>query len=449
MWLERLKIFTRTSIWKFTLAFTFLVLILCSVVLITVYQFTVGDRRRQIEQSVVSATQGFNDLLQAKNLQLVDLTKAIKDRSENSKSMVVVLNHEGQLVGNLQSFPRNILLYPLLDRFPVVVSDHLGDADLTIVVGTQIQTVYGPLVVGLFDDNQGILEQSFLTVSLLVLGVSVLITFLIGFTYNWRVMSRVTQIGELLAKVQSGKLHSRLPISKKQDEYDVISGQINQMLDEIDSLLSSITAVTDNIAHDLRTPLSRIHIYIDNALHSTEAGTDQERWYLDLLKEMDQVMDTFNAMLELSKLEKEPLKETKQCDLAKICQDVADLVIPIAEEKLNFQWSLVNNEVVEGDPNLMFRAIYNVVDNAINYTPNNGLVRMLLIGRTLIIEDNGPGIPDAEKEKVFQRLYRLDKSRKSKGFGMGLSIVKAIVTQHGGELQLEDNHPGLKVTLEW
>ncbi len=448
MWSERLRLFTQTSIWRFTLAFTVVVLLICSGILVMVYQFTVAEQRRQLEQQILTVANGFQDLSNLESVHFVEFTQAIQERTEKSHSLVIALNHQDQIIGNLESFPDAIPAFPQLVRFPIAVINYQGETEPTIVLGTQVMTKFGILLVGLFDDYHKE-EKQFLTVSGFALGGALLFTVGIGVIFNRRVLSRVKQISELVAQVQSGQLQTRLPLSKRADEYDLISNQINQMLDDIDGLVNSISNITDNIAHDLRTPLSRIRIRIEEVLRKKGEELGEEPWLVDVQTELDQVLETFNAMLELSRLEKSTLAlEKSPCDLVKICQDVVDLVQPLVQQKLQLEWIVEEPGVVQGETHLLFRAIYNVVENAIRYTPEQGQVKIVLKGTCLVVEDNGPGIPEFERENVFQRLYQLDKSRQDQGFGLGLSIVKAILQLHGGRIQLEDNHPGLRVILQ-
>ncbi|MGK0291410.1 MAG: signal transduction histidine kinase [bacterium] len=449
MFSENLKFFTRTSIWRFTIFFVLIILLACSGILAVIYHFTVIKQQDQFTQNVLSAAKKIK-MLSTKSIRIKNFSHTIYNRTENSKSLVLVLKYKNKIIGNLSHFPTNIPTYPKLGRFPIIANNYLGEPELTIVIGTQVNTRFGNLIIGLFQGKQKEQKKGFLLISISILGGVLLITLSAGLLFNWRVLSRIQQIGELVLKIQTGQLEARLPISNRKDEYDVISGQINSMLDEIDNLIDSVTSVTDNIAHDLRTPLSRIRIRIDHALEQTTPNSIEEEWHLKLLEELDHVIETFNAMLELSRIEKGAFSiEQKHCDLTKICQDVADLIFPVANEKLHFDFCIEEEGAVKGEASLLFRAIYNIVENAVLYTQEQGTVKMILQGNTIVIEDNGSGIPEDELENVFQRLYRVDKSRHSKGFGLGLSMVKAIINRHEGNIKLENKNQGLKVTIQF
>jgi signal transduction histidine kinase len=448
MWSERLKTFTQTSIWRFTLAFTLIVLVICSSMLAIIYQFTLGEQKKQLEQSVSVVAMGFIDLANTGNMNAKDFQQLVIDRSIRTSSLVLVLKTVDKYVGNLDHFTRTISTYPQIQRFPIAVTDYQGEPLLKIVVGTRVKTRFGDLTIALFDENQG-LEQTYIAASIVTLLGASIFTLLAGLLFNRRVLLRVKEIATLTSQVKAGQLQTRLPVSRRNDEYDAIAEQINEMLDDIDALVHSVACVTDNIAHDLRTPLSRIRIGIDSYRSDEPAGSEAQLWRETMLAELDQLIDTFEAMLELSRLEEGVgLGERKICDLGRICLDAIDLVEPLAEEKnQTIKVVMHDSEEILGDDNLLFRAVYNVLQNAIKYTPEGGEVSLSVVKRTIVVEDNGPGVPEAEFDRIFERLYRLDKSRGSEGFGMGLAIVKAIVEWHEGKIILTGSKPGLLVTI--
>lgn len=456
MWSTAFKAFSKTSVWRFTFVFAAIFLLIFCVIIAVVYELTVDEQEEQLEQRLALAALGLVDLSRAQNVDKRGFVEAIQKRSKGSASLIVALKVDGGLKGNLNSIPARLPPFPETRYFPIVVTDYTGEPNVEMAIGTQVQTEFGPLVVALFDENHKALERNFATASVLALTGALFLTLVAGFLFNTYVSRRITQISALTAEVKSGRLEQRLPVSKRGDEYDRIARQINSMLDEIGELVQSVASVTDNIAHDLRTPLSRLRISIERALvqpgqDTPELSEEDRAWREGLLDELDQLLGTFNAMLELTRIEK-GLPEANQsfCVLATICEDVVDLVAPLAEEKRQSLEIDIDRETsIKGDPDLLFRAIYNLVENAVKYTPEGSNIRLALSNRTLVVEDNGPGIPAEETERVFQRLHRLDKSRHSEGFGLGLSIVKAVVKLHGGSISLLDNRPGLKVAIEF
>jgi signal transduction histidine kinase len=458
MWFERLKEATRTSVWRFTIIFTVIVLCICLGILALVYRFTIGEQKQQLSQQVLITAQGISELAKVQGINQTAFRQAVQQRVDKSASLVLVLKTDDGLIGNLGSMPVNMTDIPKLQHFPVVVVDHMGQTSVTLALGGQIPTRFGTLLVGLFDDNFQAQVNDFRSASLFALLLALLVTLITGFLFNNRVLSRVNEIARVLSEVKAGQLKTRLPLSQRHDEFDMIAEHINQMLDEIDALLDSVAQVTDNIAHDLRTPLSRIHIAIEQGLQQSVEGSEDECWKMGLLDDLEQLIATFNAMLELSRLEQGVQGALfSELDIEALCKDVLELAQPLAEEKsqnLKFFYAeaqLTSSVIIKGERNLLFRALFNLVDNAIKYTQKQGTISLelnpLTTGCEIIVSDNGPGIPEALQDKVFQRLYRIDASRQGGGYGLGLAIVKAIIELHGGELKISSGQPGLRISI--
>lgn len=460
MWLERLKRSFRTSIWRFTLTFTAIVLCICIGILALVYRFTIGEQTKQLTQQVLMTAQSLSELANTDGLDLSLFSKTIKRRSDKSAASILVLQTPDKFIGSLDSIPTDIPALPALTHFPIAVVDHLGQASVTLAYGGLQQTQFGPLLVGIFDDNSQARKNDFLSASIWALSLTLFVTLITGYLFNRKVLLRIHQMGQLITAVKNGDLNTRLPLSQHQDEFDTIALQINQMLDEIDNLIDSVAQVTDGIAHDLRTPLSRMRISIEKSLSTSRHGSADEEWKLQLMEELDRVIATFNAMLELSRIEKGVQPGSfKNVDLIQICRDVVELSLPLAEQKQQQLDFLVDpNEALHeinllGEPSLLFRAIFNLVENAIKYTPENGRIVLNLKNHKsacdISVSDNGPGIPDELHDKVFQRLFQVDASRQTDGFGLGLSIVKAIAKIHGAELTVTSCDPGLKINISF
>jgi signal transduction histidine kinase len=267
------------------------------------------------------------------------------------------------------------------------------------------------------------------------------------------IVRRIESINKTCHDIMSGDLSRRIPTQNTGDDFDKLIDNLNNMLDQIASLLESVHRVSDNIAHDLRTPLARLH----NRLEMTKlqlAETGQPTQSLDqAVLEADELLATFNALLRIARIESKQRREGfTTVDLNLLVRDVVELYEPLAEEKQqNLAIQLNTVPALAGDRNLLFQAIANLLDNAIKYTPPQGIIHMAVIEDSqavrVIIADSGPGIPEAAREKVFQRFFRLDASRATPGSGLGLSLVAAVAKLHGIKISLEGNKPGLRVTL--
>ncbi|MBN7796398.1 ATP-binding protein [Parahaliea mediterranea] len=438
---------TRTSAWRLTLVFTLIVLLVNAGVLWAVYWITQSERERQLQQSVLAAAATFRQLAQGDAAGSESLRRLIKSRSRHAVDTLLAMETRGQVVGNLSRLPPDLPAYPATARFPLGVADLQGEPSLSIALGTVLPLPDGKLMVARIEGDREQYRREFLLASLIALAIALLVTVVAGLLFNRRIVRRVRLLGEGMARIQSGALNTRLPARAQGDEYDAIARQVNGMLDEIDELLQSVASVTDNIAHDLRTPLSRIRLRLEEA----SSGAGAAPWLDDTLADLDTVLETFEAMLELSRLEKGALHlEGEPCDLAAIAGDVTALLAPVAEEH-GQTLHLVCREPgpVRGDPSLLFRALYNLVDNAIKYAGQGARIEVIQGGCKVTVRDNGPGIPSAECERVFQRLYRLDRSRHTEGTGLGLSIVRAIARLHRARVSLGDAAPGLAVTIDF
>jgi signal transduction histidine kinase len=244
--------------------------------------------------------------------------------------------------------------------------------------------------------------------------------------------------------MDTGDLSKRLEVSSRWDDLGKMSATLNLMLDRIEELVGGVRQVSDNIAHDLRTPLTRLRNHIEAAKDDNSDSTKEA-----LLNEADQLLNTFNALLRISRLETEKKREHFQSvALRPLLEDVIALYEPLAEEKhITITQQLVN-AACDGDKDLLFQAYANIIDNAIKYTPEGGHISIHVKseeGLTVIsVEDTGGGIATQDIEKVFQRFFRGDKSRASSGNGLGLSLVQVVFNLHHGEIELENTPNGLR-----
>ena len=264
------------------------------------------------------------------------------------------------------------------------------------------------------------------------------------------------QITAASRSIMDGDLSQRIPTTGKGGELDALADSLNEMLERIEGLMNGLREVSDNIAHDLKTPLNRLRNSAEAALRDPR-GEDAYREGLErTIEKSDELIKTFNALLLIARLEAGPLEEsTETFDLGRFVADVSELYAPAAEEA-GFALSIDAEQgvFVRGNRQLIGQAIANLIDNAIKYSrggePGSAItVRAYRLdgAPAISVGDHGPGISEADRERVLKRFVRLEDSRTKPGTGLGLSLVAAVARLHHGEVRLEDNQPGLKVVL--
>jgi signal transduction histidine kinase len=279
-----------------------------------------------------------------------------------------------------------------------------------------------------------------------------------GLFVTRRVLRRVDAMTETSRSIMAGDLGERLPVAGTGDELDRLAVNLNIMLERIEALMHGLKEVSDNIAHDLKTPLTRLRNRTEEALRTASTEAEYRTALEGTIEESDGLISTFNALLMIARAESGQARDGMvEFDAAEIAHDIGELYEPVADEKgIVLKVEADVSAPVKGNRELISQALANLVDNAIKYSEP----RDLLAGQTaaeivvqatnggdrvlLTVADNGPGIPDADRQRVLERFVRLEQSRSQPGSGLGLSLAAAVARLHGGELTLADNHPGLK-----
>lgn len=272
-----------------------------------------------------------------------------------------------------------------------------------------------------------------------------------------RVQRRLDGIAATMVDVSHGRLQARIPLTGNGDDIDAVSGQVNAALDRLSALVDGMREVSANIAHDLKTPLNRLQMILESAADKTTSGADVSGELADARTEALQINETFDALLRIAQIEAGARKARFiDLDVGRLVATIGEIYSDVAEDdgKVLSTTIVPGTEwYIHGDRDLLMQLVANLVENALRHCPPGTVIAVSVTrqdDRILVcVCDNGPGIPAGEREKVFQRLYRLDSSRTTPGSGLGLSLVRAVADLHGATITLEDRHPGLAVIISF
>ncbi|MGH6716401.1 MAG: sensor histidine kinase, partial [Bradyrhizobium sp.] len=270
-----------------------------------------------------------------------------------------------------------------------------------------------------------------------------------------RTVERIEQINATSRAIMASGLDKRIPLRGSHDEWDSVAENLNLMLDRIETLMGEVRQVSDNVAHDLRTPLTRMRGRLEKAYHGQRGGEDDQALIGDTIADLDAVLRIFSSITRIAQIEAQAREGAfRVVNLGEIASEVVELYDAAAEQDGTHLVIAGNRGVpVTGDRDLIFDAIANLVDNAIKHGRAGGqvIVRSDTVGGQPVISiaDDGPGIPASEYDHVFKRFYRLEQSRYIPGNGLGLSLVAAVARLHGARIEMLDNAPGLQFKLRF
>ncbi len=442
----------------FRLAAIYLLVFAFSVGAILAYVFwnTAGLLERQNDATIRAEVQALAD--QYRILGLQGIVDTIQRRSiERGGGIYLLVDADGKHVaGNLASVPPEVI-------------DETGwiDFPLDIMVGTTMQRRSARAFHADLNDNyEMIVGRDVQELKLFgdiikrtlywALGFALVLGLGGGLLTSRNFLRRVDAITDTSRSIMGGNLAERMPVTGNGDELDKLARSLNEMLDQIERLMTGMKEVTSNVAHDLKTPLTRLRARVESALRSNSKA--EYRAALDkTIEESDRLLQTFNALLSIARAEAGQSRELLQhVDAHDIVADVAELYQPIAEEEGGtLAVNVAPGLNVMADRQLLSQALSNLVDNALKYgvTEENPKPQISIIGKldddavVITVSDRGAGIPAEDRARVVDRFVRLDSSRTKPGNGLGLSLVAGVMKLHGAALVLEDNEPGLRAKL--
>jgi signal transduction histidine kinase len=440
----------------FRLAALYFLVFALSVLAILAYVFwnTVGLLEEQIDQTISAEVQGLSDQYQLRGLQgIVDVVQ--RRATQDNATIYLLVNPENErLVGNLERMPPGAIGEGGSIDFPLTLKK--GDDSVQHVARAFHARLSGGFRVLVGRDVEELRE--FRDLILRTLYVALPLALIIGlgggFLISRNFLRRIDAITATSRNIMEGDLSRRMPVKGSGDELDRLSSSLNAMLEQIERLMAGMKEVTSNVAHDLKTPLTRLRARVEAALRSD--NPDEYRSALhQTIDESDQLLQTFNSLLSIARAESGQSREGLQpIDLNDVLEDVSELYEPLVEDAGG---TLVRGSVpglmARADRHLISQAISNLIDNAVKYGESGNAIQIEVNGAIsghsveITVLDRGPGIPESERDRVKERFVRLDQSRSKPGNGLGLALVSSVMKLHGGQLILEDQKPGLRAKL--
>lgn len=432
----------QSSTWRITIIFSVLVTLLIILLVASLYRQLIIEQQNQVDSHLYSENLRYQQLALTVNRH----SFAAQIRAADPKTAFIAWRSNVDMVGALTFVPDNMPLLPETRDFPIFTG---GPDKLHILTGGLAMTRYGPVLIATRTDHLATLIDKFIQAAIWAVALTLGLTLALGYIFSKAILRRLVHYNRLSEQIERGHYDTRLPVSMKHDEFDMLARQFNRVLDTLEHNLLAVRGVTDNIAHDLRTPLSHLRFGIEQL--PTRPKGELADASAELLEELDHCLATFDAMLSLTRIEEgQQSLDLQELHLQELCQDLFEMAEPMAEAKSQHLSLSVDQDIaIAGDKYLLFQALFNLVDNAIHYSPAGAQIQLIQQGKRVVICDTGPGIEDADKERVFERLVRLDPSRHLKGTGLGLSMVKAILSRHQASIKLLDNHPGLRVEIQF
>ena len=445
-----------TSTFRLTLAYLGLFSLSAAIILAVVY--IVGARfvDRQLRDTINEEVTWL--LEQSSHSGLAGLRLLVAERAAaepNRRAIFLMTDPAGhRIAGNLEGWPSARADDEGFVSFTVNVMDDGRRLPREHEAKARVINIEGGfrLLVGRDINDLTQTQRQMRAAILLGVGVMVVLGLLGGLILSRWMLNRLERINRTTRRIMAGDLGQRIRIDGHDDEFDELAQNVNAMLERIERLLVGMRQVSEDIAHDLRTPLNRMRSRIEVALMGAPSSDESRGLLEETLQDADRLIETFNALLAIARAEAGAQHaDWERLDLAELARDVAELYEPLAEERsILLRLELGQGAIVRCHRQLVAQAIANITDNAVKYTPPGGTVTLATSARpvpSVTVGDSGPGIPLELREHAKQRFVRLDEQRSTPGSGLGLSLVEAVAKLHDARLTLEDNGPGLRVQL--
>ena len=442
----------RTSTFQLTVLYALMLAVSTLVVGAFLYWSTIGFLQRQTDSTIEVEIIGLRE--QHRLLGLNGLSRVIGDRirrGDDPEALYLFADRQLRpLAGNMQEWP------DLVSRADGWYSFSNQIDGKTVPARARVLALSEGLVLLVGRDISDLDALLRLVATALGWGTGLMIALSLtgGAFMSSRALRRVENINETTRRIMTGDLSQRVLSRGTGDEFDQLANNLNRMLDQIENLMGGIRHAGDSIAHDLRTPLTRIRYSLEEAATGDDPDQMRER-VQTAIDDVDRLLATFSALLRIARIESGSYVVRRQwVSLTDLVQDALDLYEVMADERsIEITHEFSCETTIPGDRDLIFQLISNLLDNALKYTPEHGSVHVAVAQKdssvVVSVADSGCGIPADQLDNVTRRFFRIDESRQHPGSGLGLSLVQAVADYHGANLSFSDNAPGLRVSVSF
>jgi signal transduction histidine kinase len=449
----RLRRLFRTYSFRTTLLYVAMFGVAIGILFVVIYWVTGNSMKDELRNEVTEEMSPMLDRYRAAGVGAIQSIIAERvDSPDYATSFYLLQDPAGKKVaGNLHPMAPADGWYEL--RIPVEEGGE-DDSDMLLAHGQSLADGWF-LVVGQDMDQFNDVEEWIVEVAGWGLAAAFVLAMVGGLATSARILRRIEAITTASGEIVQGNLAHRIALRGTGDEFDQLSSNLNEMLDRIQMLMEGLRQMSNDIAHDLRTPLTRLRQHLEGA--QTKAATAAEYGAIvgKAIKETDDILQTFGALMRIAQIEAGTRRSAfTDVDLSGVLYTIVEAYAAVAEDERHALTNRISQGiVVRGDRQLLTQMMANLVENALRHTPAGTRVEIALDGDpaspVCMVADNGPGIPEEERDKVFRRFYRMDRSRSTAGSGLGLSLVAAIADLHRIVVEVDDQKPGLKVVLKF
>ncbi|WOH36089.1 ATP-binding protein [Thalassotalea fonticola] len=406
----------------------------------------------RLDEDLVEDIEEFQQILQVEGLAGLksEIAREAMEEGASDSEFIRMLDYQGN---NL--FSTNLSKWPSLKTDPKLL-EQAKAADKPVLyiyedddIDEDIRALYGVINqdyivhIGESLEANEELNELFLVLIVALFFIGMPMALFVGFLMSKKAVSGINKISRIANDIDVHELDKRVSGEMWGDEIQQLANTFNTMLDRISDLVQEMKALTDNVAHDLRSPLARIRVIAETSLSQLSTIEEHKDASADIIEECDRLIHMINATLDLAEMEAGAATiNMTAVNFSKLINDACDLFQPLAEEKLiTIKMNIIESCYVTGDEEKLQRMLANLLDNAIKYTDKNGQINVELSNGgshiNLLVKDSGIGIPEEEQGKIFERFYRCDQSRLQRGCGLGLSFARAVVKTHGGKIEVE------------